>query len=547
VLVAVALIAGMGLRVARLDRVPLGFDQDEACNGYDAYSILNTGRDHHGNFLPLALQGFDDYRMPLFDYSLVPLVGVLGLKPAVVRLNAALWGSLDLVTITTIAGLMLGWPGAAVAAVLAAVSPWHLVLSRYGIETTAASATVSLGLACFLAWLRFSSERWVLLSGAFLGLSLYAYPITKVFTPLMIVLLTLLYWREIRQAAAKAFMGLGIFLLFAVPQAAQIWLHPAQMQQRFGDLSIFNKSGSLAARFAAFAANFASYFTPSYLFFTGDRGSHWALLHPPGFGELLPEQAPLIALALIALLSERHRKAAMLLVGWLVAAALPAALTLPLGILQLEPQEIPTPWIQMLNRAAPQRITPQLLLWHPDSRHDVLAMAPWILLSALGFVFLLEAIPRAAAWKALLGVLLLGGTIFHGVSFLRSYTGSYPILAAPYFQYGIEQALQATEKLDDQKPVIITDRINQPYIYVLFFRRYPPQRIQQEWHADRLRPNHLSPTVSFDHYLFMDPARLYPRLAHGIFVFSGVEALPAPAQVSILYPHGTVAYNIVVK
>src|SRR6202046_3437384 len=54
--IAVALLAGAGLRVARLSSVPLGLAQDEAVDGYDAYSILKTGRDHHGNFMPIVMQ-----------------------------------------------------------------------------------------------------------------------------------------------------------------------------------------------------------------------------------------------------------------------------------------------------------------------------------------------------------------------------------------------------------------------------------------------------------------------------------------------------------
>jgi hypothetical protein len=99
------LVAGIGLRVVRLGSVPPALAPDEACDGYDAYSILATGRDHHGNFVPLVMQGFDDYRMPLFEYSLVPLIAIFGLKPAVVRLRVALWGIVDLVAITVF------WPG----------------------------------------------------------------------------------------------------------------------------------------------------------------------------------------------------------------------------------------------------------------------------------------------------------------------------------------------------------------------------------------------------------------------------------------------------
>jgi len=86
----VALIVGAWLRLTQLQEVPPGVYCDEACNGYDAYSILQTGRDHHGNALPILFQGFNDYRRPLFNYTLVPLVGALGLKIGVVRLGTAL-------------------------------------------------------------------------------------------------------------------------------------------------------------------------------------------------------------------------------------------------------------------------------------------------------------------------------------------------------------------------------------------------------------------------------------------------------------------------
>ena len=168
-MIALALVVGVGVRVVWLDKMPPALHQDEACDGYDAYSILTTGRDHHGNFMPIVMQGFNDYRMPLLQYSLVPLVGVFGLKTKIVRLGAALWGTLDLAAIACLAGLMLGWPGAAAAAVLAALSPWHLAFSRFGQEAITASATITLAIACFFAWLRWGKTRYLIVSAVFLG------------------------------------------------------------------------------------------------------------------------------------------------------------------------------------------------------------------------------------------------------------------------------------------------------------------------------------------------------------------------------------------
>lgn len=36
-------------RLTQLQDFPRGLNQDEAVNGYDAYTLWLTGRDHHGN------------------------------------------------------------------------------------------------------------------------------------------------------------------------------------------------------------------------------------------------------------------------------------------------------------------------------------------------------------------------------------------------------------------------------------------------------------------------------------------------------------------
>src|ERR1700676_2070024 len=216
--IGIALVLGLGLRVARLDRMPPALAQDEACDGYDSYSILTTGRDHHGNFMPIVMQGFNDYRMPLLQYSLVPLVGAFGLKTEVVRLGAAIWGILDLAAMVCLAGLMLGWPGGAAAAVFGAISPWHLSFSRFGQEAITGSATVTLAILCFFAWLSRRKTRYLIMSGVFLGLSLYSYSVARLFTPLIIVLLTILYRRELKESWPKPLIALSIVVVFAVPQ-----------------------------------------------------------------------------------------------------------------------------------------------------------------------------------------------------------------------------------------------------------------------------------------------------------------------------------------
>ena len=505
----IALLAGIGLRVMRLDRVPPGFNQDEACNGYDAYSILRTGRDQHGNLLPIVIQGFNDYRMPMFDYSLVPLIGLFGLKPAVVRLGAAIWGIVDLLAIAVLGGVLLGLPGAAAAALLGALSPWHLPFSRFAIEATCACAVITLAMLCFFLWMNSSRERWLWLSALFFAVSFYTYSVTKAFTPLIIGWLAISCWSELGRVKARALGPLALIGAAAMPQAALIWSHSAEMSARFGEISLASRWASLSDRAEAIAAHLARDFSPSFLFLSGD---HYVVLHPPGFGELLPEQAPLIALALFTLFIGRRRKLAIVLLGWLICAAAAAS----------------------------------LLLWSP-SLHDLFAVTPWILFSALGFVTLLDLTARLPILRLASVGLIAVGVVFHGVRFVRSYFVDYPVTAARDFQYGLEEVVHSLGGLGDSSEAVVFPLadVNQPYIYVLFFTHYPPGRFQRE---PVVRMNGImAPVLRFDRYIFASPESGYQRLEHGIFVFPGRDSPPAAPVLTVRYPDGKTAYSVVVK
>jgi MYXO-CTERM domain-containing protein len=557
--IAFAFIAGVGMRVVWLNKMPPALYQDEACSGYDAFSILQTGRDHHGNFMPLVMQGFNDFRMPLFTYSLVPLVAAFGLKTTVVRLAAVIWGIIDLAAVTLIAGLSLGWGGAAAAALIGALMPWHIELSRFGIEATAGSATVSLAVASFFLWMRGHRNVWLLLCCAFFGLSFYTYSITKVSVPLLAALLAVLYWRELARVRLMTALGaVAIGLVLVIPQGVLLLRYGHALQARFQAISLFNPA-VLCSRCGVFetaitaqtrprllAANFASYFTPSFLFLKGDVGDHWTMLHPPRFGELLPEQALLVLLALLALFSRRRRKVVLLVLGWLVIAAIPATLVLPLGAGFPDPHPMPTPWVILNYHPVTFHITPSMLLSHPDLRHDSLAMAPWILLSALGFVVLLDLTGRRSIFRGVLVGLLFAGVLFDAGRYTHDYFVNFPTVAAPYFQYGIEEFVQEiNQRYSQALPVIITSSINQPYIYVLFFEKYPPAAFQKG-PVIRLR-GLFAPILRFDRYVFVPPAIGYSRLAHGIFVYRGNDQIPKPPELMVRYPDGNVAYQVVVK
>jgi len=351
-----------------------------------------------------------------------------------------------------------------------------------------------------------------MLSALLFGLSLYAYSITKVFVPAWMILLAIFYWHDLRRDAVKALVAAAIVILCAAPQVFLLWRQGAELQARFEQISIFSESGWTLITARNFLSGLASHFRFDFLFIHGQGGLGAELLHAPGFGQLLTAQAAMVALALCSLYDARYRMPVILLLDWLILAALPAAATLPA----------------------------------PHMLRDILAITPWTLLSALGLVFLLDfALWPVSLRRAMAGALMLAA-LWEGAGFVRFYFGPYASLAARSYQYGMEQVVQATEQLSrDREPVVITPGINQPYIYVLFYLRYPPALFQSE--APRQNVTLFGRVFGFDRYTFEDPARAFARLEHGIFVFPGVGELPAPAALSIRYPNGQIAYRIVAK
>src|SRR5438046_3421794 len=92
-LIAILFIASL-LRLWNLGSVPPSPDWDEVALGYNAYSIMQTGRDEYGKFMPIVLQSFDDYKPAIYIYSIIPLIPVFGLDIIAVRLPSAVFGIL---------------------------------------------------------------------------------------------------------------------------------------------------------------------------------------------------------------------------------------------------------------------------------------------------------------------------------------------------------------------------------------------------------------------------------------------------------------------
>lgn len=79
-------LLSVGIFFFKMNTSPPAFDADEASFAYNAYSILKTGRDEYGTLLPLRLKSFGDYKMPLITYLDIPFIKIFGLNETGARM-----------------------------------------------------------------------------------------------------------------------------------------------------------------------------------------------------------------------------------------------------------------------------------------------------------------------------------------------------------------------------------------------------------------------------------------------------------------------------
>ena len=125
------LVVGFAARLVALGEYPAGFNQDEASAAYDAYSILKTGYDRNGQFLPVHLIAWGSGQNALYSYLSMPFLAAFGLDVWAFRLPMALIGCLSLFAFWRLLLAMTDRKTALAGLALLAICPWHILKSRW--------------------------------------------------------------------------------------------------------------------------------------------------------------------------------------------------------------------------------------------------------------------------------------------------------------------------------------------------------------------------------------------------------------------------------
>jgi 4-amino-4-deoxy-L-arabinose transferase-like glycosyltransferase len=210
------IVVGALLRLIALGKVPGGLNSDEASSGVEALSILRTGMDLWGNHFPVWFPAWGSGMNALYTYIAVPVVWAFGLDSVTLRAVGAVLGVLTLPVAYYATRLYFGRPAALIVMGLLAVLPWHVMSSRWALDSNLAPLFFTLGLYTIGKALE-SGGRWPLLAWAPWAISIYAYPV-MLYPIIPSSLAVVIFFRSPILAAAGIWAaGIALALLIDLP------------------------------------------------------------------------------------------------------------------------------------------------------------------------------------------------------------------------------------------------------------------------------------------------------------------------------------------
>jgi 4-amino-4-deoxy-L-arabinose transferase-like glycosyltransferase len=219
ILLILILIFSFILRICSLETIPAGTHPDEASWGYNAYSILETGKDEHGISYPLIFKAFGDQKLPVYTYAVVLSVKLFGLTNFAVRFPSVILGSLfPLLIYLLLKQCKLKERSSLLGAFIVTISPWTIILSRiFTPDSNVALFFFTAGIYLALKSLENKKSKSIFLSGFFFALTWYSYIAYRLITPVTIFILVLIFFRKKFLPTRPGLLLLTIFLTFIIP------------------------------------------------------------------------------------------------------------------------------------------------------------------------------------------------------------------------------------------------------------------------------------------------------------------------------------------
>lgn len=551
---AILLVAAL-LRLPFLDRFPPSLYSDEVSQGYNAYSLINTGRDEYGVAWPVSFRSFGDWKPPLPVYVMIPSITFFGLSPYGVRLPSAIFGVITVMlmyffTQEMISNLSTDKTGfinsnknliSLSSAFFLAISPWHITQSRMAMLTSVALFFLLGGMWAFLKGLR--NPRYWLAAMISFCFSIYSYYGMRLIVPfIMLELFVLFPDRIIEQFKKRKYISLAVIItaiLLLLPLGMAYLKNPDVVFGRVKTVSIFHDRGVALSVWelisqdgiytrpwlAQFFHNkpyhyllditrrFFEHLEGSFLFLTGDT-------HPPfqvpGMGVLYIIDLFFLIIGCTFII-KREQKLFKMLLWLIIISILPGALT---------------------------HVT-------PAANRTLTLVVPFFFIVSFGVIYLWQLLKPGFRRNALLLSIVVGYIVSFGY-FTYQYILILPLNHADWWHYGYEELVAYLKTQDQTQELIsISGNLSVPYIFFLFYNQVDPATLEKSLVRD-----YIDDEYGFEHVAGWGQ---YQYIRHFSYIEEGDRLLPGSLLVvrgdeevgrraiekhRILYPDGKSAFKI---
>ncbi len=438
---------------------------DEAAIGYNAYSIIETGKDEYGQTLPIIFKSFGDYKPGFYIYLAIPFIKILGLTTTVTRLPSVILGSFLPILIYLLIKEInsKAHKTAIISAIITAFNPYSIHFSRGAWETNILTFELVLASYLFFKYINRAKNKYLLWSSVVFGLTLFTYQAGKMISLFLIIVLFLTNLKIINKKNIKhLFLNFVLpLLIFCIPIIYGLFF--SNNANRLGVVSLFSYPRSVAEtqtiisesnqldynifhnHILFFKRNvllrYFNHFSPNFLAFEGDwqNPRHSA----PYIGVILYPSLIFLIIGLLFALS-RHKidKINVFFLLWLLIAPIPAALT-------------------------------------RDTIQAVRSMSfsiPLIYFISLGVYFITDKYKNILLNCFIFGVYLIS-FIYYGDLYLNHMIKKNPDEWLYGYRQSINYLIQNQSKFNN---IIMSDFYGQAYVFYLFYSQYPPEKYQQQ-------------------------------------------------------------------
>lgn len=456
IIILITLLGGF-LRFYKNTVNPPSLNGDEISMAYDAYSLVKTGRDQYGKFMPITFESVGDYKNPLPIYLMTIPISLFGLNDFSVRFQNGFFGTIMIpVFFLFLLKILKDKKVAITGALFLAISSWHIYYSRVEYETLIASLFILLGIWSFMKMLE-GGRIWSILSAFLLILTMYTAPAPRLFVPVFVIAALIFYFPKFKKNLRNlslfiiTCLVLGLPLLYATlflgagTRLTMVLISNDIEFQRYVLLNFFDSLGEFPLLVLFWIKRYLSYLQPDFLFI---NGLNMTLTGNFGLGILYLYELPFLILGIFEFI-KRKIPYKSLFVIWLLTGIIPDSIT-----------------NNQLHAGRLLHIAPVL-----------------ILITALGAVSLFKKLKLYSSipFAGVILIVLIHAFLVFSVHFPRAKGESY--------DEGLREAVLYVNDHKDQYKEIVFDPVrgiegpylvSNPYLYVLFYAKYDPRTYQTE-------------------------------------------------------------------